>query len=173
MLFQFELTSRLLAVLIFYPIMALIFLIIGARILIRNRKRLNITFSMFYFSVAIGVALNLIYVLMQEEIIVLVLHYSSISFVGLSLIFILCTNRILLQSTTVYTVRQEMRQIWIFALLLVGAFIFLPFGGVIINSSTEWRPVWNIFLYLYITLVQTGYAVIPVLYTSFKILAKK
>lgn len=171
MLFQSEL-SRLLAVLIFYPLMALIFIFIAVRILIRNRKRLNITFSMFYFSVAIGVALNAVYALLQEELIVLILHYSSITFVGLSLIFLLTTNRILIQSTSVYESKKQVKQIMIYIVFLLGAFIFLPFDGAIINASTEWRPIWNIFLYGYITAVHTAFAVIPILYTSFKILTK-
>ena len=164
--------ARLATVLIFYPVMAIIFVIIAIRILKRNRKRLNLTFSGFYFTVALGVAFNLTYALLRNELIVLTLHYFATFFVGFSLIFLLITNRLLLQSGTVYSLRQQFNQTIIYAIFLAGLFVFLPFRGVIINSSTEWRPEWNLFFYLYVTAIQTGFTVIPIIFTSFKIFFK-
>jgi len=170
-LFQTDI-ARFATVLVFYPIMAIIFIVIAIRIIKRNRRRLNVTFSLFYISIAIGVAINMLYALIQDEVIVLVLHYIATYFVGFGLIFLLTTNRILLQSAAIYSAKQQIRKILIYAVILAGAFLFIPFDGVVINASTEWRPIWNPFFYIYITAVHSGFVVIPIIVTSFKIRSK-
>ncbi|MFX1259490.1 MAG: hypothetical protein ACFFAN_16675, partial [Promethearchaeota archaeon] len=44
----------------------------------------------------------------------------------------------------------------------------LPFGGVTINESTDWKPVWSLPFYIYVMVVTGGMATAPNIYYSIK-----
>ena len=164
--------ARIFTLFVIQLILAFVFLYLAFIIIKRNRKRLNISFSWFYISSAIAIFLNMAYALLFNEFLVALLNYFANFFVGYGLIFILMTNKMMLQSSAVFTSKQQAKNMIIYAILLGLSIIFYPFGGVIINETTDWRPVWDIYFFIYLVAIETIFAVVPILYTSFKIYRK-
>ncbi len=178
MLLQFDL-SRIFLVLVINLLLGIIFLIFAFKILHIKRGRLNLTFSGFYLSTAVGLMINAAYAFINEAIkntsIAQLLNYFANFFAFYGVIFMLATNYILLKSEAVYSFKSELKLIlgYAVALGLMGVLYLLGGDfGVQIDASTLWRPVWSLPFFLYVTTVVTIFAVIPVIITSIKI-AKK
>ncbi|MEJ2250206.1 MAG: hypothetical protein P8Y97_11175 [Candidatus Lokiarchaeota archaeon] len=162
--------SGIIQVFIVQLIIAIIFIIVGLKIIRNNKKRLNYTFSGFYFCVAIGALLNIVYSIIKIELPVLMLNFITNFFVSFGLIFIYSTNQIILKSSMVYDLKSQEKYMVLYGVLLILSIVFYFFGfGVTINASTNWKPNWHLFYYLYMNLIVTIFAIIPMLYTSLKI----
>jgi len=178
MLLQFDL-SRIFLVLVINLLIGIVFLIFAIKILHFKRGRLNLTFSGFYLSTAIGLMINAAYAFINEAIkntgVAQLLNYFANFFAFYGVIFMLATNFILLKSEAVYSIKSELKLILGYALVLGLMGIFYLVGnnfGVKIDSSTLWRPVWSLPFFLYVAIVVTVFAVIPVIITSIKIARK-
>jgi len=159
--------ARLIQIYIIQGIVCIYFLILAIKIIRRGRKRLNIVLSAAYFIACIGFIANFIYAPLTEPTIVLVLYYVAIyctfMFPGFILVFILIIHK----SEKIFT---EFKQNFILLSygILLFCMVFIP-GGVIINESTNWIPVWNIYMAIYLILLTSLYGFVPALYFSLKI----
>ena len=173
MLMQEEL-SRLFLIFVVDMIMALFFLFLGFSTLLRKRSRLNTTFSLFFISIALGLLINAAYAIingiLRSEPIALFLNYVSGFLIFFGPIFMLATNFMLLHSGVSYGLESELKLIIGYAVVLGSMAIFYFLGGIRFNESTNWSPDWSLPYFIYIVIVVSGFAVIPTLYTTAKIL---
>ncbi|MFX1393222.1 MAG: hypothetical protein ACFFAH_06550 [Promethearchaeota archaeon] len=167
-IYQMDL-ARFIQVYVVQVIIAAFFLFLAYKILKRGKKRLNLTFSGLYVFIALGLIVNCIYAPITDESVVLILNFITNFCVAFGLVFLTVFNLILLYSEKIITKKKEAIIISIHGALLMISIVFLPFGGVTINESTDWRPVFSLTYFIYFMLVITVMAAIPTLFTSFKI----
>ncbi|MFO8017440.1 MAG: hypothetical protein R6U96_02295 [Promethearchaeia archaeon] len=161
---------RILQVFVFQLFIGLFFLYLSYRILKKNRSRLNITFSLFYIFPAVGLLLNVVYSLIDIESVVVTLNFLTNFCISFGVIFLYCTNKILLESQMVFSKKDQLKVVLIYAGLFALMAILYPFGqGVTINEGTEWKPVWELPLLIYVFIL-LSIALILILSTSIKII---
>ena len=150
----------------------IIFTFLTYRILQRNRKVLSVLISSFLISIIIGSALNITYSLIPENSVKVVLHIFTNFFNFWGVGFLYMTNKILLESETIYTKSKRMQYMISYSLIyLLGMFLvtFLT-NGVVFDASGY--PHWNIYFYIFMIVVVYGFSIIPTIITAIKILAK-
>lgn len=148
------------------------FLYLAYKILKFKKKRLNKVFSRFYIFSSIGVVINFIYAPLQIEgfeTIVLVLNFLTNFFIVYSLTFFLVFLLILLKSEKIITLKRELAIEIVYGVIFFSLIFFLPFGGVQINESTNWKPVYSTPFYIYLTSALVLLLIIPILYLAFKV----
>ncbi|TXT61422.1 MAG: conserved membrane protein of unknown function [Promethearchaeota archaeon] len=163
---------RFLQIYVIQGFLLAIFLYLAYKILRYKKKRLNRVFSRFYISSSIGVLINFIYAPLQIqgfETVVLILNFLTNFFIVYSLTFFLIFLLILLRSEKFLTVRKELIIEIVYGIIFFSLIFFLPFGGVKIDASTNWKPVYSLPFYLYLTIILIIFMIIPILYVSFKI----
>ncbi|MFX1280313.1 MAG: hypothetical protein ACFFA3_12930 [Promethearchaeota archaeon] len=106
----------------------------------------------------------------EIDYIVIFLHFLSVFCVRFGLIFIVIVNMIILESSIIFSIKRQNRFIILYGILLfVGMLILIyPFGFVTIQDTSgyaQWRPEF----FLFVVFMETGFAIIPIFYTSFKI----
>ncbi len=148
------------------------FLFIAFLILRRSTKRINQILSLFFITVASGTVINVIYAALTMNPLVMVLHLLTYYLFCFGLIFLLIFSLMLLKSNRIVNSTKQFLLIGIFALLLSGCFIIGMNGGVTIDASTNWKPVWNLTFFLYAFFVCLGMAIIPTTYFSLKIYSR-
>ncbi len=167
-LYQMDM-ARFLQVYVAQGLICVFFLILAYLILKRGKQRLNLMLSGSFITIAVGLSLNFIYAPIthpQLELIVLILYYLTIFFIFLYPAFLLCFVLILLKSEKIITTSKQSIIIIGYAVIL-SCMVFIP-NGVVINASTNWKPVWSWFYFAYVMVVVTlGF--IPSYYISFKI----
>jgi len=165
-LFQLDI-ARILQVYVAQGIVGAFFLYLAYKILKRDTKRLNLMLSLGYMAAAIGIFINFIYAPLTDETIVMILYYLTIivmfAFVPFFLVFVL----ILLQSEKLMTPKKQWLIVIIYILAESGC-IFIP-GGVTINASTGWKPVWSWAMFIYFVSVLVILGMVPSFYYSSKI----
>ncbi|MHA1487092.1 MAG: hypothetical protein ACTSSC_07950 [Promethearchaeota archaeon] len=171
----FQLTpGRIITVYIAQGVILLVFLYLAIRILLRDRKRLNIIFAGLYISPVVGVLINFIYAPMTDEFIVLILNFFTNFGFFYAPIFIVVFDLILLKSEKVISTSKQLIILFIYGIAMFGMvfLLFVPGFGVTINSGTNWSPVWSLPFFLYVVFVETIGALIPSLFFSFQIYKK-
>ena len=171
----FQLTPvRILTVYIAQGIILVAFFYLAIRILLRDRKRLNVIFAGLYISPAIGVLINFIYAPLTDEFIVLILNFFTNFGFFYAPIFIVVFDLILLKSEKVISTSKQLMILIIFGIVMFSMlfFLFIPDFGVTINEGTGWSPVWSLPFFIYVTLIETIGATIPSLYFSLQIYKK-
>jgi len=165
-LYQLD-TARILQVYILQGTVGFFFLFLAYRILKRDTKRLNLMLSLGYITASIGIFINFIYAPLTNEAIVIVLYYMTIFFMFLFCAFFLVFLLILLKSEKVFTQKKQLLLIIIYGIAELCSF-FIP-NGVIINASTDWKPVWSWLMFIYFVSVIVCLGLAPSLYISSKI----
>ncbi len=171
----FQLTpGRIITVYIAQGVILLAFLYLAIRILLRDRKRLNVIFAGLYISPVIGLLINFIYAPLTDVNIVLILNFFTNFGIFYAPIFIVVFDLILLKSEKIISTGKQLVILIVYGIAMFGMFIFIfiPGFGVTINSGTNWSPVWSLPFFLYVVLVETIGALIPSLYLSFQIYKK-
>ena len=171
----FQLTpGRIITVYIAQGVIFLVFLYLAIRILLRDRKRLNVIFAGLYISPAIGLLINFIYAPMTDEFMVLILNFFTNFGLFYAPIFIVVFDLILLKSEKVISTSKQLIILFIYGIAMFSMvfLLFIPGFGVTINSGTNWSPVWSLPFFLYVVFVETIGALIPSLYFSFQIYKK-
>ena len=158
--------SRFIQVFLVQGLSGLFYFFIGFKIIRRERKGINIILSSYYFLVAIGALINIIYVNIFDETLALALHFTTYYLFCLSLIFLFISVLILLKSDKIITFKKQISIILIFALLLIVLW-FIP-DGVGLNA-VSWKPEWSWTFLIYSIVICSTIAIIPTLYISFKI----
>lgn len=166
--------TRFLTIYIAQGLLFVFFLFLAYKILKRDRKRLNIIFSMFYLFPVFGTLINFIYGPLDNPEIVVVLNFLTNFGYFFAPIFLVVFDWILLKSEKVVTTTKQLLVLIIYGIAMFGMFIllFFPGYGVVINASTNWSPVWSPFFFLYVVLVETVGAIIPIYYLSIQIYKK-
>ncbi|MBY9020688.1 MAG: hypothetical protein KGD67_06505 [Candidatus Lokiarchaeota archaeon] len=167
-------TGRIITVYIAQGVILVVFLYLALRILLRDRKRLNVIFAGLYISPAIGVLINFFYAPLTDESIVLILNFVTNFGIFYSPIFIVVFDLMLLKSEKVISTGKQLIILILYGIALFSMlfFLFIPGFGVTIGPATSWSPVWSLPFFLYVTLVETIGAVIPSLYFSLQIYKK-
>jgi hypothetical protein len=150
------------------------FIFLAYKILKRDRKRLNLIFSGFFLSAVVGTLINFIYGPIDNPEIVMILNFFTNFGIFYAPIFLVVFDWILLKSEKVITTAKQLVVLIVFGIAMFGMFIllFFPGLGVEINSLTNWSPVWSPYFFLYVILVETIGAVIPIYYLSLQIYKK-
>lgn len=165
-LFQLD-TARFLTVYVVQLGMGIVYFIMGLIILKRDTKRLNKIFSSFYIISASATFVNVIYVSLTVNPLVMYLHIITVYLFCFATINLLIFNLILLKSEKVFDRQKQNIVIVIYGVLLLGLF-FIP-NGVTIDASTEWKPVWALSFLIYSIIIVTSFSTFPVTYYSIKV----
>ncbi len=159
---------RILRIVLFFSLSALLYLYLGTKIVIRRNDKYSRYLSAFYFSQSTIFILNIVYAFIFVEHIVyflflVLLYIGSIGF-GSLLIF----NGLLYFSRHDFFQKLKIRVYYLlsYATILLGIF-FIP-NGVVINMSTDWRPVYSFPFMLYIITVNFVLAGVPLIILSIK-----
>lgn len=148
------------------------FLFIAFLILRRSRKKLNLIFSMFFISVALGIIMNVIYASISIEPltdVVRFLHILTFYLFTLAQAFLLTFNLILLKSEAIFDTLKQKFLLIIYAALLSIIFFVGMLGGLRIDESTGWKPVWYAPFLLTVYLICVPLLIVPTLYFSLQI----
>jgi len=158
--------SRFIQVYLVQGLVGLFYLFIGYKIIRREKRGINFILSTFYFTVVIGVILNIIYVNIFNETVALVLHFITYYLFCLSLIFLFIFVLILLKSDKIITLKKQIAIFTIFALLLIVLW-YIP-EGIRLNE-VSWKPEWSWPFFTYSIVICSSIAIGPTIYVSFKI----
>lgn len=151
------------------------FLFIAALILRRSRKKLNIVFSMFFISVALGIITNVIYASISIEPlmdVVKFLHILTFYLFTLAQVFLLTFNLILLKSEAIFGTLKQVLMIIVYAAVLSILFLIGMLGGVRLDPLTDWKPVWKLPFLLTVLGICIPSLIVPILYFSLQIYNK-
>ncbi|MHA2391966.1 MAG: hypothetical protein ACXAEX_08340 [Promethearchaeota archaeon] len=150
--------------------LTLFFLYMAYKVLRRGRKSINLYLSSFYLSATIGGIINIIYANLFEESIVYILHFFTYFILCFSMGFLLIFVITLIKPPNQIKFKLQLLILVIYGLLLLG-FLFIP-KGIIINSSTNWKPNWSWIFFIYSIIVCTGIIILPITYYSIRIYVK-
>ncbi|MFW9780740.1 MAG: hypothetical protein ACFFFB_00465 [Candidatus Heimdallarchaeota archaeon] len=148
----------------------LFFLFMTYKILKREYKGLNLILSLFYFTAAAGVIINIIYAFIFNELIVFILHFITYYLLCISLGFLLIFVLILWKSEKIITLPAQVLIIIIFGITLFGL-LLIP-GGITIDSSTNWKPDWNWPFFIYSTILCSFVTILPTIFFALRIYLK-
>jgi len=159
--------GRILTIYIAQLIFSGILLFIAYKILRRNRNKLTLTLSGFYFSVSIGFILNAVYPPLDNKDLITIIYVTAVYFVMLSPIFLVLFNINLLQAGKENSLRKWASYIILYTFSLIFC-LNIP-GGITILEEPNFRPLFawefSIILYLFISI----FIVIPLIITSLKL----
>lgn len=174
-LYQQILIDRIIVIYIINPILVIFFAVLAYQILKRRKQRLNLIFSGFFFCMIIGFSFNMSYATINHIYyadLIKILHLLSWFFVFFGTVFILIVHMIILESTLIYSINRQNRYILLYGfLLLTGMLIQVLIGSPLvgINLTGEGRPGWTLIFFIYVILITSGFSIIPIIITSFKI----
>jgi len=151
--------------------MCAFFLFLAFKILKRDRKRLNVIFSGFYISPAIGFIINFIYAPLTEGSVVLMLNFLTNFFIFYSSIFIVVFNLILLKSEKAITSKKQLTILILYGIAMFSMIGFLFFPGFGVTFNENWSPIWSFPFFLYVVVIET-IGIFTALYLSFQIYKK-
>jgi len=164
-------TTRIITVYAAQGFMCLFFLFLAFKILKRDRKRLNVIFSGFYISPAIGFIINFIYAPLTDVSVVLMLNFLTNFFIFYSSIFIVVFNLILLKSKKAITTRKQLTILILYGIAMFSMIWFLFYPGFGVTFNENWSPIWSVPFFLYVVVIET-IGIFPALYLSFQIYKK-
>ncbi|MBA7499280.1 hypothetical protein ES704_02020 [subsurface metagenome] len=163
--------TRFITIYVAQGFMCIFFLFLAFKILKRDRKRLNVIFSGFYLSPAIGFIINFIYAPLTDGSVVLMLNFLTNFFIFYSSIFIVVFNLILLKSEKAITTRKQLIILIVYGIAMFSMIGFLFFPGFGVTFNENWSPIWSLPFFLYLVTIET-IAIFPALYLSFQIYKK-
>ncbi|MFX1366138.1 MAG: hypothetical protein ACFFCE_18505 [Promethearchaeota archaeon] len=172
-LFRALTTSRAITVYLAQGILFAFFIFLSYEILKRDRKRLNIIFSGFYLSAAIGLFVNFIYAPLEDVNLVLFLNYLTNFGIFYSPIFLVVFELILLKSEKVITSIKQLLILIVYGIAMF-CMIFLVYvegWGVEIDPDVSWSPHWMLPFFLYLVIIES-IVVFLAFYLSFQIYEK-
>ncbi|MBD3353445.1 MAG: hypothetical protein GF364_18325, partial [Candidatus Lokiarchaeota archaeon] len=133
--------------------LGIVYLFIGWSILRRDRKRLNQMIAAFYISIFIGMVFNVIYAPLESNPAVIILHLLTDFFLFIPSVLLLIFNLIILKSQKIFDTKKQLAVFLSFAILLAGM-AFIP-GGITIDETTNWKPLWSLGFVLYVFILAT------------------
>ncbi|TFG22455.1 MAG: hypothetical protein EU529_10440 [Promethearchaeota archaeon] len=167
-LFEFDI-PRFIQVYIVQLGMGIFYFLIGLVILKRDTKRLNQLFATFYILAASASIINVIYASIFINLVVKILHFLTYFLFCFAIVYLLIFNLIILKSEKLFTIKKHNIIAGTYAVSLL-VLILIP-GGITINKSTDWKPVWSLPFLIY-ALIVISCAIIPCFYFAVKIYKK-
>ena len=161
--------ARFIQLYVIQGIITVFFLYLSYKIIKRDSKRLNIIFASLYIAESIGLIINMIYAVIDNEFTVLILNFMTNFSTAFGPIFLVVFNYILLKSEMSFNITKQLLIIFSYGICLFLVILFLPIGGITINASTNWKPVWSLPTYIYVISIITIFIVIPLLITSVRV----
>ena len=148
----------------------LILSILVYKMLTRKKESIVIVFSLFLISTIIAGILNIIYSFISIYSLKLILHLLTNFFNFFGIGFLYITNQIILKSSIIYTKNNRQKYLITYAVILLGGMFFIAFltTGVVFDS--DGYPIWNLYFYLFMTIIVYAFSIIPVIVTSIQIL---
>jgi hypothetical protein len=165
--------ARIITVYAAQGFMCLFFLFLAYKILKRDRKRLNLIFSGFYISPAIGFIINFIYAPLTDVSVVLMLNFLTNFFIFYAVIFIVVFNLILLKSEKAITSKKQLTILILYGIAMFSmiGFLLYPVPGFGVTFNANWSPIWSAPFFLYLVVIET-IGTFPALYLSFQVYKK-
>ncbi|MHA1803294.1 MAG: hypothetical protein ACTSU4_02040 [Promethearchaeota archaeon] len=145
------------------------YFLIAWLILHRSATRENKIFSLFFINVACGTVVNVIYAPLMINPLVLILHLVTYYLLSFGQVFLLLFTLLLLKSQRIINTGMQVLIIFSFAVLLSGIFFLGLNGEVRIDNSTNWKPAWSLFFFLYAFCLCIFTCIIPTIYFSLKL----
>ncbi|MBD3255517.1 MAG: hypothetical protein GF383_10510 [Candidatus Lokiarchaeota archaeon] len=170
-LFQLDVT-RFFQIYVVQGIICAYFLYLIVKIFKRNKKRLNLILSGFYIFGIMSLTLNFIYAPLTNEFIVRILYFFTIYLLLFSTTFLVLFALVLLKSDVIIDTKKQILIVLAYAVGFLTPFIFYDQGGVTINASTDWKPVWSWPFFIYVLVLTGGITLAPILFYSTKIYHK-
>ena len=156
--------SRLIIILVAQLFLSAIYLVISSRILIRKTNRLTLCLSGFYTTNAIGFLINAVYLSLNVNPIVYVLVFITAFMVLFGYIFIVIFMLNLIKLNIKLKPQLIIILSYAFSLFLA---LLIP-GGITVNESTEWRPIYSWPLLTFVIILFTCFIFIPTVIFSKK-----
>ncbi len=169
-LFVQILAQTFLKVFIVHGIILSTFSIMAIMILKRDKKWINVVMSLFYINFVIGFIINMLYIFFTEDpyaLLVLLMYLSILFFLLLGTQFLTIFTMIMLKTEQIFTRKKQKTLIAIFIIANLSTFL-IP-GGVTLNATTNWNPVYNEFYFIAIMIIFTVLSVAPQIYCFFKV----
>jgi len=138
------------------------------RILKRDRKRLNIIFAGFYLFGVIGYIFNFIYGFIANVPVVLALNFLTNFFYFYSPIFFVVFELMLLKSEKYINTMKQLLILIGYGIFMFCMIFFVPITGWGVTFNTEWAPVWELPIFLYLVIGESVFAVGPIFYLSYR-----
>ncbi|TFF93897.1 MAG: hypothetical protein EU544_05230 [Promethearchaeota archaeon] len=148
----------------------LFYLFMAYKILKRDKGNLNYILSSFFLSVGIGVIINMVYANLTIQPVVYLLHFITYYLFCFAMVFLLLFLALLLKTEKIITPKKQLIIIGTYGILLGGLW-FIP-GGITINESTDWKPVWNLPFFWYSIILCSVMVIIPTVILSIKVYQK-
>ncbi|MFX1338264.1 MAG: hypothetical protein ACFFDK_06625 [Promethearchaeota archaeon] len=164
-------TARFIQIYVVQLGMGIIYIIFGLIILRRSTKRLNQLFSTFYLLSASATIINVVYVSLYVNPLVKILHFITYYLFCFAIVYLLIFTLIVLKSERVFTIKKHNLIAVIYGGFLLGLAPIGWYGGITIDASTNWRPVWSLAFLVYALIVISG-CIIPTLYYSIQVYKK-
>ncbi|MFW9785054.1 MAG: hypothetical protein ACFFFB_22425, partial [Candidatus Heimdallarchaeota archaeon] len=101
---------------------------------------------------------------------VFILHFLTYFLLCASMGFLLIFLLILIKPPNQIKFKFQVLILAIYSLLLLGL-LFIP-EGIIINSSTNWKPNWSWPFFIYSIIICTNVVILPIIYYSSRIYVK-
>lgn len=157
-------TARFINVYIGQGLVFAYFIFLTIKILQRDKKKLNLILSGYYIFIAVGLIINFIYAPLSNPEIIKILNSLTNFFVFFGMIFLFLYNLIL------YRAPKSIRPFYLLIIIIIYgillSFIFFIPGGVQIDPSTNWKPVWSVLFFVYLIIVVSSVCIIPSLLLS-------
>ncbi len=164
--------SRIIQVFIGEGIVLAFCIFLSFKILRKDRTRMKIVFAELYICIAIGLILNLTYIVLTDQIIVKFLNFLTNFSIFLAPIFLTNFCLIFFFTEEKFDMKKQVIFISAYAILLF-CMIFIPDGVTIDCSSGECTPpLWSIPFFLYVFIALTAFTFVPIVYFSLKLLGK-
>ena len=164
------LNSRLFIAYIPQLFISIAFLSLSFIILRKKRDRLSVSLSIPFILISLSFIVNLIYLPLNLNPQVYILHFIAVYFLFLSLIFFVVFNLNLLYFRTESKLKTDVVLIIVYGILLF-IILLLP-KGITINENTSWMPRWSWSLFLVLGLFIISFVGIPQIILSVKIYNK-
>ena len=164
--------NRIIQLFFLHGALIALFLYLSFKILQRNIKRINLLFSLFYLTNCLAVILNMVYALLFVNPLVLILAYSTVYLVCYAPVFILLIMIELSHSNPDFKSSKLVLIALIYTLSLSSIYFFLPLGGITINYSTNWYPIWSSNFLIFVLFFLSFGILAPTFYLAFKVYAK-
>jgi len=151
--------SRAITVYVAQGFICFFFIYLAYKILRRDRKRLNIIFSGFYLSAALGLFMNFIYAPLDPvefEKVILFMNYLTNFGIFYSIIFLVVFDLILLKSEKVITLKKQLVILITYGIAMFCMILFVYVEGLGVKIDTESSsPHWMFGFFLYLLIIES------------------
>ncbi|MBD3350838.1 MAG: hypothetical protein GF364_05050 [Candidatus Lokiarchaeota archaeon] len=148
MIFEMDF-ARIIQVYVIQLGLAILYLILGIKIIKRDKKKLNQIIFSFYVLVFFSGLMNVIYAAIENTAIIKILHYITICGTFLASLLVLIFNIIIWKSEKVFNLKKQMVVVILYLLLIAGLAFLLP-DYLIMDESTGWKPYYKLEMWIYV-----------------------